>query len=92
MDIVTQQNAASAEESASASEEMSAQAESMLQIVGKLVVLVRGAGRGHGSPETSGPHRELGQPPDPAASTKYRHTHMLLADSPAMASGDFQDF
>jgi len=40
---VTQQNAANAEESASASEELSAQAESMNEIVGELVSLVRGS-------------------------------------------------
>ena len=43
MDKVTQQNAANAEESASASEELSAQAESMDEIVGQLVTLVRGS-------------------------------------------------
>ncbi len=45
MDKVTQQNAASAEESASAAEEMSAQSEEMLAMVSGLVALVDGAGR-----------------------------------------------
>jgi methyl-accepting chemotaxis protein len=43
MDKVTQQNAANAEESASASEELSAQAEQMMDVVGELVKLVKGA-------------------------------------------------
>ncbi len=43
MDMVTQQNAANAEESASASEELSAQAEQMNQIVEELSALVGGA-------------------------------------------------
>ncbi len=43
MDKVTQQNAASAEESASASEELSAQAESMKEVVNELVSLVGGS-------------------------------------------------
>lgn len=44
MDKVTQQNAASAEESASASEELSAQADQMNEIVADLAVLVGGSG------------------------------------------------
>jgi len=54
MDGVTQQNAASAEESASAAEEMNAQAESMKGYLGELAKLV-GNVRGNGN----GPHREL---------------------------------
>ena len=46
IDQVTQQNAASAEESASASEEMNAQAEQMMIFVHKLVQLVEGADMG----------------------------------------------
>jgi methyl-accepting chemotaxis protein len=42
MDKVTQQNAASAEESASASEEMSAQAETMKAMVNDLLAMVGG--------------------------------------------------
>jgi len=44
MDKITQQNAASAEESASASEEMNAQAEQMKRVVGELIALVGGGG------------------------------------------------
>jgi methyl-accepting chemotaxis protein len=52
MDKVTQQNAASAEESASASEELSAQSESMQEIVAQLVTLVSGSrARASGSHE-----------------------------------------
>jgi len=47
MDKVTQQNAANAEESASASEELNAQAESMMEVVGELMVLVGGSAAGH---------------------------------------------
>ena len=46
MDDVTQQNAASAEESASAAEEMSAQAEQMRGFVGELVAIVSGVNDG----------------------------------------------
>ncbi|MFP5213713.1 MAG: methyl-accepting chemotaxis protein [Acidobacteriota bacterium] len=48
LDKITQQNAASAEESASASEEMSAQAAQMKAYVGDLVTLVAG-GNGNGA-------------------------------------------
>jgi methyl-accepting chemotaxis protein len=43
MDQVTQNNAANAEESASASEELNAQAESMMEVVGELLILVSGS-------------------------------------------------
>ncbi len=43
MDRVTQSNAANAEESASASEELSAQAKELMEMVGMLITVVRGA-------------------------------------------------
>ncbi len=49
MDKVTQQNAASAEESASAAEELNAQAAHMKEIVNQLVQLIHGKGRGNGN-------------------------------------------
>jgi methyl-accepting chemotaxis protein len=46
VDKVTQQNAASAEESASAAEEMNAQAEQMRIFVNELIAMVKGAESG----------------------------------------------
>jgi methyl-accepting chemotaxis protein len=58
VDKVTQQNAASAEESASASQEMNAQAEQMKHMVAKLSVMVKGSGVSqrkstHSAPQTA---------------------------------------
>jgi len=58
MDRVTQQNAASAEESASASQELTAQAGSMNKIVAALVSLVRGASEHSGSTPDHPPLRD----------------------------------
>ena len=55
MDMVTQKNAASAEESASASEEMSGQANRMREFVEELVALVGANGKGNSKPEHSPP-------------------------------------
>ena len=84
MDKVTQQNAANAEESASASEELSAQAESMNEIVGELVSLVRGSAAATHQVARKGPaapsrasiehdlHREGGQ--ERVASRRFGHS------------------
>jgi methyl-accepting chemotaxis protein len=54
MDKVTQQNAASAEESASASSELAGQAENLNNIVSDLTGLVTGAGRGRQAQSSGG--------------------------------------
>jgi methyl-accepting chemotaxis protein len=53
MDMVTQSNAASAEQSSAAAEELASQAESLAYIVRRLTYLVRGSGHGgNGADET----------------------------------------
>jgi methyl-accepting chemotaxis protein len=101
MDKVTQQNAASAEESASASEEMSAQAESMKQFVGQLVALVRGANGSNASEAAVHAHGSRANVSGPTGGGARRSTRKnpakilevhQAANVQAMGKGEFEDY
>ncbi len=77
MDKVVQQNAANAEESASASEEMNAQAEQMKGMVGELMALVAGQGKGAQSSASAGSVHAPRAVPGKAVSAKMATTRAV---------------
>jgi methyl-accepting chemotaxis protein len=85
LDTVTQSNAAAAEQSASASEELSAQSVELKAAVGRLVVIVSGAGR---LAAKAAPAAALPPPPAPPASRAV----VLNAHKPAAPGGDHLTF
>lgn len=92
MDMVTQKNAASAEESASASEELNAQAESIKDIVGELVELV-GEDSEHGTPSRSVVRRPQLPKPKKLQTPKHpAHQTAAANDIIPMENDDFKDF
>ncbi len=94
MDKVTQNNAASAEETASASEELNAQAATLRDIVSELQILVRGAGirKPQSAPtyarETVSPRSYAPQshPASPASRSSQPSRSALGGGRPALAS------
>jgi len=85
MDKVVQMNAANAEESASASEEMSAQAEQMRDLVGQLVILVEGRGKGV-QPKTKTRSRRL-----PSRRSRVADKPEVQSGIKALAAPDYKD-
>ena len=99
MDQVTQSNAASAEESASASAELNAQAESMLDVVGELIVLVGGLGAvekmkaEHPVQKKAAPKRKaLPRPAQYQQPEKNKKSRQVNAEKMIPMDDDFDDF
>lgn len=101
MDKVTQQNAATAEESAAASEELNAQAASMQEIVGELNQLVGGtaqnntASRGGASPRAAARSTTVREPSAMATTARSKPSRNAAQTIPLdddEADGQFEDF
>jgi len=91
MDKVTQQNASGAEESASAAEQLSAQAAATNALVDDLIVLVRGANQGRGSPASTTPgagSRPKAKPSNIKVAHLHNKPHQEPETEPVAATAD----